>query len=143
MREEKVLKEVFGNTDIDFSSEHDREVLSKSEALLFTHFNVGAGAATVAATLLNDKLYYSVALCSPEDNFSREIGREHARMHMAVDQYSKKRGILKSESFSNLTPASCMRLALERYLEKMRRRPQWLKEDSKVSVRGRKRHLAA
>lgn len=143
MREEKVLKGVFGNADVDFSSEYARGTLAKSEALSFAHFNVGAGAATVAATLLNDKLYYSVALCSPEDNFSREIGRNCARTHMAVDQHSRKRGVLKGEAFSNLTPTSCMRLALERYLEKMRRRPQWLKDNSEVSVRGRQRHLAA
>jgi hypothetical protein len=44
----------------------------------YTHFNLGAGQATVLTLRDGQAVHFAIAFCSPDDNFSRAEGRKHA-----------------------------------------------------------------
>jgi hypothetical protein len=91
------------------------------------HFKVNTGQATVVGIRIKDKLYYSVSICSPLDNFSKKKGRMFARNFFLNDTQSNKRGVLNIGAQFASTPAQLFKRALEKHLEKMRNKPMWLK----------------
>jgi len=115
--------------EFDFANELHREYLCWSNEFTFAHLKVGDGAMTVGGTRVGDKLYYAVALCSPEDNFSKAKGRAYIREHIQYPEHSKKRGVLKlAPEAGELPPAIILKTAAELYLSKMSHKPAWARK---------------
>lgn len=119
----------WSDPDFDFGSYYDRSVLNRSRDFTFAHFRVGPGFSTIAGGRIGNKLYYGVTFCSPEDNFSKKFGREHAVKNLMDQDYSHMRGVLYLEGpLENVQPAIILKRAVETHLRKMQWcRPQWSK----------------
>lgn len=115
--------------NFDFSNEDHRAVLTEHKDFTFGHYKVDGGDATVAGARIGNYLFYGVSLCSPQDNFSKEVGRVYAADHLVAPEFSHKRGRMRiSDSIINEPPAFILKLALERHVDKMRQRPHWMRE---------------
>lgn len=55
-----------------------RPLNEERQQVKYAHFKTETGFMTVAGLKKEGFYFYGVALCSPEDNFSRKIGREFA-----------------------------------------------------------------
>ena len=122
--EEEALKDP--TMEFDFANEQHREYLCWSKEFTFAHLKVGKGAMTIGGTRIGNKLYYGVALCSPEDNFSKAKGRGYVREHLSHQEHSRKRGMFELASRSDeMPPAIVLRAAAVVYLSKMRHKPAW------------------
>lgn len=117
--------------EFDFSNHIDRSNFALDD-VSFAHFNVGKGKATVMGGLKEGVLYYSVALCSPKDNFAKATGRRLADHHFlhSPNMRSAIRG-----RFETISPPIALFWALERFLRSKRRLPNWAK-DVEISLRG-------
>lgn len=126
------MREFNGSGSPDFSSHAGRVLLSLDPNFVYGHYQIGyrnSGFATIGGTRVGNKLYYSVALCSPNDNFSKSVGRELVKFHMQQDESSRKRGILELDS--NMIPeqpAVVLKHALEVHLNKTRHLPGWTRQ---------------
>lgn len=119
-----------GNVDFDFGNiTYRADIINKA---CYAHFNVGQGQATIAGMIVNDVLYYGVSFCSPEDNFSKKLGRRKAEEHFIYS--ANKRGVLRGD-FKSSHPSEVLEQALKHYLGSNRRLPKWIRGD--VSLRGR------
>lgn len=140
MRESKLFFDE-DNSTFNFGSEEDRECLVESGDFTFAHFKVNGGDATVAGGLVNRKLYYAVALCSPEDNFSKRHGRELACRYMIESVWSDKRGVFvpNTNVIGEAQPAHLLHDALVHFLGRHKRLPWWAKSPT-VSFRTQPRN---
>jgi hypothetical protein len=125
----------------NFKNSSSRSVLTHDDNFVFGHYKVGPGIATICGGLINSKLYYGIALCSPDDNFSKSEGRERAIAHLVDDEHSCKRGVmtLQPEDCKG-HPTEILKKAVERHLKKIdkRHKPQWAK-NAEVGFRGKPR----
>ena len=69
----------------------------KEQPLLFSHFFVGSGSATVALVELEKDLHFGVSFCAPQDMFSRARGRELARQRLRVHLQRRANGLQDSK----------------------------------------------
>lgn len=53
-----------------------------SEEIRYLHMDIGDGKATAAYTVTGGRVFFTLAFCSPEDQFSRKIGRAIASGRM-------------------------------------------------------------
>jgi len=76
------------------------------------------GHITIGGVRYNNTIYYSISFCSPEDNFSRGIGRKIALAHM-TDNGCSMRGTynIKIED-SELLASTLLEAALVHHIEK-------------------------
>jgi hypothetical protein len=113
------------SADFDFSNKLHRTHLSKQrDNLSYSHFQLGNGGATVAAGIVDGRLYYGVSFCSPNDNFSRSMGREVARN--SFSNKSGNRGVLFNVDMT-LPVRDLLTLALQSALSNMKSQPRWAK----------------
>ena len=106
----------------------------------YGHFKVGPGFATIAGARLGDRLYYGITFCSPEDNFSKKVGRAKSSWRLSCDPRGCFRGVLRLDGeIDKVQPAIVLKRAVEYYLSKeTSRRPQWTK-GATVEFRGKRR----
>lgn len=129
-----------------FSSINRRSSIVEDENFVYGHYQIGnkyklgisnfreknnkCGYATIGGVRSGNKFYYSVALCSPADNFSKNIGRKLVCSHMYNDCYSHKRGVvILDDKLINEHPAVVLRHVLEVHLEKTHHLPSWTKQN--------------
>lgn len=119
--------------EFNFGDELHRELLTWSDDFTFAHFTLGQGSMTVGGTRVGDRLYYAVALCSPQDNFSKAKGRAYVRDHLSLAEHNKKRGVftLHPENY-DLPPPVILKGVADDYLSKMRHKPEWAKGENLV-----------
>ena len=128
------MKVVQADQDFNFRSSMSRRNLFHKKEFTFAYFNLGEGQLSVGGIVLSNgketKLYYAVALCSPEDKFVKETGRVKIEQHLILTKYSHKRGVL-DVSESNIETKSAFRVlkyAADYYLwREDTRLPQWAK----------------
>lgn len=143
------LAKGFENTvSLNFGSEENRKSLaSKFE---YAHFNIcdkdgnRVGSATVGGALVpvngSSRLFYSVALCSPCDNFCKAEGRKRVHEHMIDQRKSSKRGVLELNYVdARLPPPRVLEKALIHQLGRLRQRPAWLPETCSIDFRSQPR----
>jgi len=119
--------------------------------VLFAHFDLGEGNATVALAEDGSDLHYGVSLCSPVDRFSRAEGREKALQRLRVHLQRRANGLDASKQAGTFGGAVKLdanrlknrfdrcRLALTQTMRSPDR-PAWLPADPKqVSFRGRRK----
>ena len=121
-----------------------RLLLTMDENFTFGHYQIGAdlflkdgelcgnsnvGYATIGGVRIGNRLFYSVAMCSPVDNFSRKEGRLRVIKHMRDTEYSNKRGILDISHIADEQPAIVLKYALEKYLSGCRNLPPWTRQN--------------
>lgn len=136
------MRKINWTTTFNFGSYDDRAMLDTCQEFTYGHFKVGPGHATVAGGRIDNKLYYGITFCSPQDNFSKKIGRARACQNLREDEHSHMRGVLELEgNADDAQPAMVLKMAVEYHLQKMRnRRPQWSKEAT-VDFRGKRRNF--
>lgn len=119
----------------DFSRSYDRSCLV--EHLVYGHYKIGDGFVTVAGARVDEKLYYGLSFCSPEDNFSKESGRENAIEHLTSPDTPHMRGVLNIASSPDEQPAIILKQAAQRHVAKMRgeKRPHWVTNNSVVTFK--------
>jgi hypothetical protein len=126
--------------EFDFGNELHREYITWAKDFTFAHFSLGRGSMTIGGTRIGDKLYYGVALCSPQDNFSKAKGRAYVREHLTLPEKSGKRGVFVLEGWAGgaTPPALLLSEAAKRHLKKMRHKPKWTAGASPVFRTNRK-----
>lgn len=131
----------FISYEFNFGDELHRDIIIDDPNFCYGHYVVGKGQATVGGIRLGNKLYYAVALCSPNNNFSKMTGRDYANGHFIVNKYSNKRGvIILNDALCAQPPAILLKLALEKHLFKMRNKPHWTR-NAEVDFRTTRRHF--
>jgi hypothetical protein len=120
------------NVDFDFGKSSCRLILTADEEFTFGHYCIDhvllrrQGNATIGGVRYGDRLYYGVSLCSPEDNFSKKIGRTNVVNNLIDGENSSKRGVFSILSVDlHLQPALLLKWALEDFLGKAKRLPPW------------------
>ena len=126
------------NNEFSLANEETREIMAKDKGVKYAHFNVNNGQATVGGLKVDNTLFYWISICSPLDNFSRQIGREKAGKFLTEPVSSNKRGVLNITGFADRSYGELLRMALERHLDKMRNKPSWLRRPV-ISFRGKYR----
>jgi hypothetical protein len=149
MREGK-LEDQFGVRlfNVDFGNTDHRYNLVQNPEFVYGHYKIGidikwngspgtkSGYATVGGLRCGSKLFYSVALCSPQDNFSKKVGRRLVVEHFLQDS-SNKRGVFNIIGLEHEQPALLLKKALEYYLSKTKHLPFWTR--GKVCFRNNKK----
>jgi len=111
-----------------FGDRKFRQEVMMDPEFTFAHFKINDGSATIGGALHGDKVYFGVALCSPEDNFSKKTGRALVQRHIVVDEHSSKRGVfVPSGDISDIPPARVLYHILNYHLGRLRRLPTWAK----------------
>jgi len=120
------------NSEFNFSMPEWRAELTRH--FEFNHFNVldfnydVSGLITIGATLVDNILYYALAMCSPNDNFSRKVGRNFVLKHM-IGPDSTKRGLFKvKEEHLDDDVGELMQDAIQDWLDRTQRVPTWIKK---------------
>ena len=133
------MHEVKFTQEFNFSDKSHRFMLTKCKEFTYGHYTVGKGTVTVAGAMVCGNLYFGVSMCSPEDNFSKRLGRCCAEANLVNDHKSKMRGVYDGLNGEE-KPAEALREALEHHLDSMRHRPHWIKKDDEVLFRGERRN---
>lgn len=126
--------------NFDFADTITRVDVCQDDGFAYDHFRVNDGAATVAAGRVGDKLYLSVAFCSPKDNFSRRFGRNLAAMYFMDGRSSNRRAIVDVADVKDQPPPVVLLHGLIAYLERGKGVPQWARNAVTVWFRGERRH---
>lgn len=77
----------------------------EEKPLLFSHFTVGDGNATVALVEDGDGLHFGVSLCAPQDMFCRARGRELAKQRLRVHLQRRANGLKESKQAGTIPGA--------------------------------------
>ena len=123
-------------TEFIFSDPACRYILTESRDMVYDHFNVSDGIATVGGWKIGDKLYFSVSFCAPEDNFSRKLGRDIVAGSLCCSD-SRRRAVIDISKVNDEAPPIVLLYALTEYLKRGKGIPQWAK-NSVVSFRTRR-----
>ena len=124
----------FQQFEVNFS----RRIDLKPDHFSYAHFRIGDGSATVGGIRQGNNLYYSIALCSPLDNFSRKIGRRQMFFNL-ISRKSNLRGVYNIRGIEDEPPPVLLKRALVAHLRKMHHKPAWLRKDNTVELRGKRR----
>lgn len=125
---EAIFNGIWGDTAFNFGNELHRTEMISDKNFSYGHYKVNDGMGTVAGFRMGDKLYFSVALCSPCDNFSKAEGRYIAEENLIDIEHSSKRGVMiLDKTAAELHPAELLKLALEHHLNRMIHKPIWAK----------------
>jgi len=117
----------------DFRNYYYRYDLYNMKEFTFAYFNLGEGQLSIGGIILNDGkhnwLYYAVAFCSPEDCFTKKVGREKIRSHMCMAVHNHKRGKLRiDERCVKCKPFDLLEYAAKDFLtRKTQYVPEWAK----------------
>jgi len=132
------FEEVTGHNGLsfDFGNQSHRAVMVANNiagrgSFTYGHYRVGDATITVGGAVCENNLYYSVSICSPEDNFSKKIGRKNVRDNFILSKRSVKRGVLDVSDIVDQPPAVLLRAAAVHYLGKTRGLPRWTKMEVK------------
>lgn len=122
--------------------------------VLFAHFDLGEGNATVALAEDGSDLHYGVSLCSPVDRFSKAEGREKALQRLRVHLQRRANGLDASKQAGTFGQAAKLdanrlenrfdrcRLALAQEVRSSDR-PAWVPLDPElISFRGRRKKVS-
>lgn len=114
--------------NFNFGNMIHREAMIYDEHFTYGHYKVNTGTATVAGFRIGDKLYFGISLCSPNDNFSKSMGRVLAEDNIIFSENSSKRGVMVLDGKTKeLHPTELLKLALEHHLNRMSHKPEWAK----------------
>jgi len=113
----------------NFGSLDTRMKLPFLREFTYGHFKVGKGFATIGGVMIGDNLYYGISFCSPEDNFSKKVGRKLAVYNLVEAKNSHNRGVITLDvDLSCLKPAEIFKEVVYSHLEHMNsHKPQWAK----------------
>jgi hypothetical protein len=123
----------------DFSNEIYRQILCQTKEFTYGHYSVNGGTITIGGTVVNKKLYFAISMCSPEDNFSKKLGRNYVIENLIDPSNSKMRGVYPRYDLAlddAKKPADVLKTALESHLRNMRQRPHWMAKNVEVLFRG-------
>jgi len=71
--------------------------------LLFSHFTVGSGNATVALVDDGENLHFGVSLCAPQDMFCRTRGRKLAKKRLYIHLQRYANGLHNSKQAGTIS----------------------------------------
>lgn len=107
----------------------------EEKPLLFSHFTVGVGNATVALVEDGDDLHFGVSLCAPQDMFCRARGRELAKQRLRVHLQRRANGLRESKQAGTIVGAGALSEGLKGRFDRCRTallgvltnpdKPQW------------------
>jgi len=122
-----------GFESFNFKDKRHRLAISLAKEFTFAYFNLGGGQLAIGGALLKEGdaylLAYAVALCSPEDNFSKKIAREKISQHLLQKRYLRKRGLLHfADDAASCKPFELLEDAATHYLKRKDvQLPNWAK----------------
>ena len=116
-----------------FETRQGRIIATSDENFVFGHFTLSRyyqykdfqpsifGYVTIGGVLYGNKFYYGISICSPEDRFSKKIGRENVKSRMLCFRPNKNLScslageMVLSDDDLNDTPISILQIALYEY----------------------------
>jgi hypothetical protein len=113
----------------DFRFVEARRVLAIDPGFSYAYFRgEHGGHAVVGGVRYGNKVYYSVSLCSPQDNFSKKDGKGNVFYHFCGEMSGNKRGMLElKEDEVKLRTGVILKWALLRFIARGRSVPRWAK----------------
>ena len=145
MLEGKLKQLVEDSSGNFFSSFFLRSMIITDPEFKFAHFEIKyndkryrgtkdpedlIGHITIGGVRYNDMIYYCVSFCSPEDNFSRGLGRKIALAHMTDNNCNMRGAFSIKPGDSELLSSTLLEGALISHIEKCiskRTIPVWIK----------------
>jgi hypothetical protein len=108
----------------DYVARHD---MAGADNFVFDHYCLNDGTATIGGGRIGNKLYFAISFCAPNDNFSRQVGRENVWHNFVLDDRSHRRAVVDISEVKDEPPSKVLAYALMQYLKRDKCVPQWAK----------------